>query len=212
MDSYGRCNILYGKEVVAKGLDKNSLPSEIEVRKYVFAEDYNKLRLLNNTNRMNLDTKSPVLLYPGCGIDILSPLLYLERLFPHLKQAKFIFNDIDSSLEIIKTILDDVGVCFAEERKNEIKFYWNNMLVELEFVEGNVFEILNQLPYFDIYFERAFRIMKDSADGYENQVFSKLRPGGILISDSGFQHCSLKKLNVPRELSSYGEMIIGIKK
>ena len=86
------------------------------------------------------------------------------------------------------------------------------MLVELEFVEGNVFEILNQLPYFDIYFERAFRIMKDSADGYENQVFSKLRPGGILISDSGFQHCSLKKLNVPRELSSYGEMIIGIKK
>ena len=53
--------------------------------------------------------------------------------------------------------------------------------------------------------------MKDSDPNYENKVFDSLNQGGVLISDSGFQKLDLERIDVPSELSSYKEMIIGKK-
>ena len=98
------------------------------------------------------------------------------------------------------------------------------MLVELEFRQGNVFSSLLEIskfdiiPQFDIYFERAFRIFKDNVPGYEQKIIGKLSSGGIIISDSGFEHLCfdslncLEKLPIPEQLSAYGEMVLGRKK
>lgn len=67
-------------------------------------------------------------------------------------------------------------------------------------------------PEFDIYFERAFRIMKDQMEGYESQVFEKLSSGGVVISDSGFKEVGLEKIDLPISLSAYQEMMAGLKK
>ena len=79
-------------------------------------------------------------------------------------------------------------------------------------MQGSIFQILPQIPPFDIYFERAFRIMKDGHENYEKQIYQKLKPKGILISDSGFQNSPLEKVEVSQKLSAYKEMIIGVKR
>lgn len=48
------------------------------------------------------------------------------------------------------------------------------------------------------YFERAFSIMKSHHPEYEHKIFAKLKPNGVLISDSGFQGFPLEKIAVPK--------------
>ncbi|MBU0460581.1 MAG: hypothetical protein KKH52_03500 [Nanoarchaeota archaeon] len=196
------------KKVPAQGLNHQNKIDENKLKSYFSFDDYENLNLLDNLPKFN--HQNPTLLYPGCGVDIFFPLIYLEKLFPKVKQAYFIFNDLDLTLGMIKTCLDDVGISFSEEN-NRINFYWKNILINLEFIYGNIIEILSKINSFDIYFERAFRIMKDALPHYENIIFSKLNQSGLLISDSGFQEQKLKKINVSQDLSLYEEMIIGIK-
>lgn len=214
------------KQVKAKGLHKLAKPNEEKIQQYIFPDDYMNLSLLADIPRIEYSENS-VLFYPGCGADVLMPLKYMEILFPRLRKITFVFNDLDNTFGLIKTILDDVGIpfkspkislgyrldfTFFRENSNHLQFYWKGILVDLRFIRGNVFQILHQISAFDIYFERAFRIMKDEHPDYENQVYQKLKHNGILISDSGFQHLPLQKVDVSQELSSYREMIIGVKK
>ncbi len=199
------------RKVKAKGLNKLAQPKKEKIQEYLFPDEYQNLSLLLDLPKLEYP-KNPVLFYPGCGADILLPLHYMEILFPRLQNIHFIFNDLDNNLGLFKTILDDVGVSFQELKKNHLQFYWKGILVDLQFLQGNIFPTLSQIPDFNIYFERAFRIMKDGHENYEQQIYQKLKPKGILISDSGFQQLPLQKLAVSQELSSYREMIIGIKK
>ncbi|MFH1275484.1 MAG: hypothetical protein ABIH82_00065 [Candidatus Woesearchaeota archaeon] len=200
--------VVYNERIVDfKGLCKDYQINEEMLKEYFFDGDKEKLNLLNFTLNLNVD--KPTLFYPGCGVDILYPLFFLEKVFPKLSEIKLIFNDIDNNLGIIKTILDDIGVSFSGN-ETELKFYWKNILIDLEFLRGNVFSM--NLPHFDLYFERAFRIMKDQDLRYEFRIYERLNQKGILISDSGFERFELEKLKVPLELSSYGEMVIGKKK
>ncbi len=196
------------REVSPKGLQKKVIPSKEALMKYIFPEEYGSLPVLSSL----FPVPEPfVVLYPGCGADILTPLLYIERLFPSQGKIYLVFNDIENTLEMIKTILDDVGVTF-EQKKNAIRFYWGDTLVTLTFWRGDIFQILPSLPPFTIYFERAFRIMKDADPQYEQKIVELLPAGGILISDSGFQQFPLERLPVDQKLSAYGEMVVGIKK
>ncbi len=219
--------------VSAGGLDRKKVPDTAGIKQFIFEEDYENLKLLDNLPSLNIPSHRPVLFYPGCGADILFPLLYFEKLFPDVKEAEFIFNDIDPNFGILKTVLADVGVSFAEDDgfaednvgvwknfwkgktkvERGIRFYWNDILVRLMFWKGDVFNLIDALTPFDIYFEKAFRIIKDNHPAYEVKVFDKLKNGGILISDSGFIGIlGIEMLDVPKELSSYKEMVIGIKR
>jgi hypothetical protein len=191
------------REVAATGLDMTAIPDQEVVRGYFLGEDYENLSHLEGLD-LTLSNHLPTLFYPGCGVDILFPLHYIEKLFPELQEIKFIFVDADSCLNGIKTILADVGVTFTED----LSFYWKGLLVRLEFIQGNVF--LMDLPSFDIYFERAFRIMKEGKS-FEEKVVAKLQEHGILISDSGFSSSGLVRIPVALDLSSYKEMFIGVK-
>ena len=198
------------REVSPQGLTRDVTPNDEKVREYFFDDDYEKMNLLKEISPLSISIKKPLLLYPGCGVDILFPLHYLDYLFPEVNEAKFIFVDTEPNLGTIKTVLDDVGVTF-EAKNNAVRFYWKKKLITLIFVQGNIFSILDKLHSFDIYFERAFRIMKEDFLWYESKVVDKLNKNGVLISDSGFKNANLKKLDVSKELSSYGEMIIGVK-
>jgi len=200
---------LFPRKVKARGLNKSVLPIENKVKEQFFTEDYENLKLLDNI-KINLEKTNVRLLYPGCGCDILFPLLYLEKLFPNVQETKYIFVDVSNMLPTIKTILSDIGISFSEN-KNKISFYWKNILVDLVFVTKNIEDIFHQIKPIDIYFERAFRIMRERIDGYEEKVVKLLNSGGILISDSGFLGKKLQYIKVPKILSSYNEMVIGVK-
>lgn len=197
------------KKVTAQGLNPNNKINEKKLKEYFFEDDYKNLSSLNNI-RIPLEKKNISLLYPGCGADIFFPLIYLEKLFPKIKKVQLNFVDYEDNLGLIKTVLDNVGISFSE-KKNKIKFYWGNILVKLDFITKRIEDHLPKQKHFDVYFERAFRIMRDEIKDYEKDILAKLKPGGILISDSGFEQAKLKEIEVPKKLSSYGEMIVGVK-
>lgn len=201
---------LTSKNITPKGLKPNTLLDKEKIKSYFFSTDFIILEELNNL-KVTLEAQNPILLYPGCGTDILTPLFYIEKLFVHTKKWNFMFVDTSNTFDILKTILDDVGVFFEETKNNEIRFYWNDILVTLQFFEQNIFSNIDSYNY-DVYFERAFRIMKDQSLDYEYLVYAQLRNSGVIISDSGFTRQKLERIPVPSTLSSYGEMIIGVKK
>lgn len=195
--------------VIAKGLNPKNQINQKKLKTYFFKEDYHSLKLLDSI-KVPFQKEELTLLYPGCGADILFPLIYLEKLFPKVIRANFIFVDLEDNLGIIKSILDEIGISF-EENNNQIQFYWKKKLINLQFLTQNIENYLNQLTSIDLYFERAFRIMKERIIEYEPKIINLLSPGGIIISDSGFESADLIKIEVPQELSAYREMIIGVK-
>ena len=192
---------------------KGAVPSiicEDVFQRYLLDDEMENILLLKQIPTQHLPFEKPMLLYPGCGTDLLFPLLYIERLFPESREAVCIFIDRDNYLPMIKTILDDLNISFAE-RKNELQFYWKKCFINLHFVREDIFNMLDRLPEFNIYFERAFRIMKEKQPNYEQRIYDSLMTKGVIISDSGFRQFPLQRVNVPPQLSSYGEMIMGIK-
>lgn len=199
--------------VVGKGLQRNHY-DEGKIRPFFFQEEWEKLPLLKQLPQF--PEKEISLLYPGSGADIFWPLYYLEHLFPQLEKAHLLFIDLYDVSDMIKTVLDDVGISFEEKEQKEpgrmITFYWKEILVTITFQEGNIFELMSSLPAFNIYFEKAFRIMKEGQGDYEEKIMWKLLPGGLIVSDSGFEKVQLQLFTVPPELSAYGEMVVGGKR
>ncbi len=195
----------FPRKITAKGIKKNTITTE-KVKQFLFDDDYENIQKIIPLQHSFPTT--PTLLYPGCGCDIITPLLFIEKLFPKLPKINFLFVDQKDNLDLIKTILEDIDISFSQN-SNILSFYWNDLLVSLQFCQDDIFT--TTLPEFNIYFERAFRIMKDADQTFEQRIYNQLSPNGLLISDSGFQKLSLNKISIPPELSVYEEMIVGIK-
>ncbi len=196
------------RPVQAQGLHKQAFPNEKRLQQHFFPDEYHNFSLLEKVPHLTIPVVIPRLFYPGCGADILSPLIYIEKLFPQTQQWEFLFVDIEDTFGLIKTILDDIGISFAEDG-SQLKFYWKKILITLLFQQQNISTIPQ--PEFHLYFERAFAIFKSQIPHFEQKVVAALSPGGVIISDSGFQDCTLERIPVSSKLSSYGEMVIGVK-
>jgi len=204
----GNLIVFIPRLVQAKGASASKAIRQEMLQDYLLDSDAEKVSLVDL--QLPLSCSSPTLFYPGCGADIIYLMLFLEKAFPALQKISLVLNDVENNMGMIKTILDDIGITFSEAGKDNIHFYWNSISVNLQFLVGNAF--LMDLPAFDIYFERAFRIMKSEDLGYESRIYKRLNGNGILISDSGFVNVTLEKFPVSSELSSYGEMIVGRKR
>lgn len=208
-------------------MNKDQIINENKVKELFFRGDYEKLAQLGhikNKDKISLNQQNSkekvTLFYPGSGTDILTPLIYMEKLFPEINKFQFILIDTSNHLAQIKTILDDVGISFEEKNKTDnqnfkknkqISFYWKNQLIKLNHLVDNAFQKIEDIEPFDIYFEKSFRIMKDDCLDFEDLVVSKLKKDGFIISDSGFLGKNLIYFNIPKEFSSYHEMVLAQK-
>ncbi len=214
-DMGGNLIIFEPRKVKAQGLKKTAIVRETlyqKLHQYLLNEEIALLPLLKQLP--SFPRKEAHMLYPGCGVDILFPLLYAEKLFPSLESLSITMVDRHNGIDTIKTVLDDLRVSFEHNVKHNgtlLEFYWQETRVSVRFIEGDIFALLHSLPSFDVYFERLFRIMKDGKQGYEEAVVKKLKDGGVLISDSGFENAALQKFSISQKLSSYGEMVVGVK-
>jgi hypothetical protein len=176
------------------------------IQNHIYPEDYKKITSLNLNNQLtSKDTLH--LYYPGCGADIIHPLLYLTHLLPKSKEIKLTFVDRTDHLGLIKTILDDIKIHFKQNNQHSISFYANNILFNLQFITKDITYF--NLDNFDIYFEKSFRIFKERI--FEKKIYADLNENGIIISDNGFENLNLKRFNVPKDLSIYSDMVIAIK-
>lgn len=201
---------LQEKPVSFQGLNPHSFPNQTKVKEFFFDEDFQNFKILKNLPPPTTNfPEPPLLIYPGAGTDILSPLIYIQALFPQVKVINLLFVDTQDTLGIIKTILVECNISL-KQNGNVLSFYWNNLLVNLTFQTTDIFTF--SFLSFDIYFERLFRIYKEQHPSYEQTVLAHLKTGGFLISDSGFVSDQLESLNAPKNLSIYQEMIIAKKK
>ncbi|OGY49107.1 MAG: hypothetical protein A3D39_01650 [Candidatus Buchananbacteria bacterium RIFCSPHIGHO2_02_FULL_39_17] len=198
------------KEVPALGLNREKKPDIEKMKEYFFDDELEMLQGLQ-TIEHTFSATEVSLLYPGCGTDILTPLLYLERIMPRIERVKLHFVDTSGSFAMFKTILYEVGISFAE-CEGGIQFHWQHILVTLYFHQQNIARFLHNCPEYHIYFEKCFRIMKDRMPEYEQVVFDRLATSGLVISDSGFLDVGLEKIEVDLKLSAYGEMMVGRKR
>ncbi len=214
--------ILEEKDVPAQGLNESKLPNRELIKEYFFDDELEMLQQLP-TIEHTFSAEEVALLYPGCGSDILTPLLYLEKLAPRIERVTLHFVDTSGSLAMLKTILYEVGISFAEVEDVEnvdagsrgrggIQFHWQHMLVTLHFHQQNIARFLHDCSEYHIYFEKCFRIMKDRMPEYEEVIYDKLASSGLVISDSGFLDVGLEKISVDARLSAYNEMIVGRKR
>ena len=209
------------QKIIARGAHPTEI-SSLHLKQHTLQGELDQLPILS-TISIPINTNCPTLLYPGCGSDIIFPLMYVTTLWPNLKTIQCIFIDEYNMQGIIETTLHNLNISFARE-KNILIFYWNNILVRLRILVANVFHIMDKVPPIDIYFERAFRIMKSNYPNYESNIINHLTTNGIIISDSGFtqftkhqiEEIELSKFTQNttcqfQSLSSYQEMIIAIK-
>src|SRR3989344_3060969 len=138
------------KEVLALGLNKEKRPNAEKVKNYFFDDELETLNCLQ-TIEHSFSTAEISVLYPGCGTDILTPLLYLERITPRIEQITLHFVDITDTFAMLKTILHEVGISFADVedvdtksggRRRGIQFHWQHMLVTLQFHTQNIARVL----------------------------------------------------------------------
>ncbi|HIJ10938.1 TPA: hypothetical protein HA278_02670 [Candidatus Woesearchaeota archaeon] len=163
--------------VEPKGINKQAIPNRDKIREYCFDDEHDV-----RVEEQPLIIEHPLLLYPGSGCDIFHPLLHVEQLFPSLQKITFHFIDQDNYLAMIKTMLDDVGVHFAQD-KQQLQFWWHDLFVTLHFQIANAFSLT--LPKHHIYFEKSFTIMKEEfCPEFDERVLDALHEKGIIISDS----------------------------
>jgi len=98
-----------------------------------------------------------------------------------------------------------------KKKRMKSVFIGKKKIIYLRFITQNIETYLPHSKSIDLYFERAFRIMRERITEYEPKIINLLSPSGILISDAGFEGANLQKIEVSLELSAYREMIIGIK-
>ncbi len=197
------------RPVVAKGLNLQATFDSCKISEYLFSDEKRHLVLLENL-KLDFDFKRPLVFYPGCGVDIVWFLQVMERVFDS-PEVDVLFLDQDYVQGTIETVLDDIGVSF-ERQGNVLHFYYSGRLFHLTIRQADVFSDWKSVPEYDMYFERAFRLMRDFASEYEKRVVEKLHPGGVLISDSGYKDYGLEEIPVAGEISAYGEMIVGKKR
>jgi hypothetical protein len=197
---------LISRKIEPTGLNKENIFNFNTIKNHIYHDDYQKITSLK-LNCQLTSKDSFHLYYPGCGADIIYPLLYITHLIPNSKEIKLTFVDKSNHLDLIKTILDDIKINFKQATPTSISFYTNNILFNLQFITKDITYF--NLDNFDIYFEKSFRIFKERI--FEKKVYEDLNENGIIISDNGFENLNLKRFNIPKEISIYDDMIIAIK-
>lgn len=144
------------------------------------------------------------LFYPGCGCDILRPLLLLES-FCEFKKANIFFADFFLSPQTFAENFSAItNLNKFKKTKNSHKFKFKDKEFNFFYFECDV--LLKQtFPNFDIYFERAFQLFrKDSLDFIPN-IVKNLNKGGFFVSDFvDFKKKSLKIIKIPEEIKNIG--------
>jgi predicted GNAT superfamily acetyltransferase len=160
------------------------------------------------------------LFYPGCGDDIINPLLLSDALLSY-KTVNLVLIDVE---------LFNVMSYF---RKNNIKFKSKRSKNKITVNIKTKTKTINLIHYakdalsdwpaelqqgFDVYFERAFEICRRDDPFFVKRVLNNLNKDGLLISDCGFYDISvlksnnLKQIKVPSNFGFYDNFKIFKKK
>ena len=177
------------------------------VKTLMFKQDYKDYKLVKpSLEHLKLDKEKLRVFYPGCGSDLTNLLLVLELLSKKSKSINLILNDILLNPQsLTKAFQKITGVNTYKKEKqtdnyNKNIFSFKNKIVELDLFENDIFKsIPTKLEKgFDIYFERGFRIMRNTRPVFLAIVLQHLNKKGLVITDALFEENYAKLLGLER--------------
>ena len=133
--------------------------------------------------------------YPGCGQDMIWPMLTLQGLAPDASKWTIIGQDITDTLgALISTMQAITGQTAFSKMKTDddatsrgARFRFKGKIIEIISYNSDA---LGGLPPhassgYDIYFERGFELMRSQRPGFLEEALFALRTGGLAITDAG---------------------------
>lgn len=199
------------------------------IKEQIYPEEFEAyLRLKKIFETEKFGKEHIVLFYPGCGADIINPLLFLDVLvdWRKVKTIGLIYMDVNDvapcfiSSMLNKIITSKNRLEYISDDKARIRFMFKNSRATLTYFLADVLKRPPQIS-FDIYFERAFEIFRAEEGWFIHYVLEHVNDGGLLISDCGFCRQDLFKKNgfvelgpekLPSELGLYKQLKIYKKK
>ena len=151
-----------------------------------------------------LDKERLTFFYPGCGLDVVQPLLYASKICS-AEHIRFVFADKDISADEIASLMlqltdnHNFRVKKIDKNTEVAEFFFQDRDISFICKSGNV---LTQIPKelkdgYDVYFERAFEIFREENQSFLPNILDHLNKDGIVISDAG----------IPKELAKDLEKI-----
>jgi len=153
-----------------------------------------------------LNKEKVTMFYPGSGIDLLFPILYLNKI-TDAKDITIIFADQNIESEtIISLMMQLTGIHAYKKKQNKIIFKFKTKKITLIIQKENVFAKLPEeiLEGYDFYFERAFDLFRSSAPDFIKKAIALLNENGFLITDKKITHKYLKQISTREELKVLG--------
>ena len=139
-----------------------------------------------------LDKRQLTFFYPGCGLDVVQPLLYALKICS-AERINFVFADKDLKADELASLMlqltDNHNYTTKKvDRYTEVaEFFFQDRYISFICKSGDV---LTRIPKelkagYDVYFERAFEIFREENPSFLPDILDHLNKDGIVISDAG---------------------------
>ncbi|MFC1753523.1 hypothetical protein ACFL96_09060 [Thermoproteota archaeon] len=137
--------------------------------------------------------KELTLFYPGCGLDIVQPLIYSSRIAGKADKITFILADRDMTAnDVVSLMLQLTGNHNYSIKRNDphtetAVFRFKDRTFSFVCKKGNVLESVPKeiKQGYDVYFERAFELFRENDDLFMPNMISLLNKDGLMITDAG---------------------------
>ena len=160
--------------------------------------------------------------YPGCGDDLINPLIFSGALLS-CNKIDFVLLDVEM-FDIIKALssINLNAKLNVKKSKDKIKASFKLGNKEINIIHYSM-NALGNWPIelgngFDVYFERAFDVCRRDDPFFVKRVLNAINKEGFLISDCGFydeEHIkknNFREIKVPASFGFYNNLRIYAKK
>ncbi|RMF54537.1 hypothetical protein D6745_04945 [Candidatus Woesearchaeota archaeon] len=196
------------------------------IKEMIFDYEYANYKILKPLlSDIKFDKEEITMFYPGCGFDSVFPLLYLDILLTKKnKKVDLILNDINISHDLMcKAFQKVTGLNYAKKigkarYYKKFRLLFKDKEIMLHTFESNVLEARPKIlsKGIDIYFERGFKIIRESSENFLPFVLKHVRKKGLIIVDQRIddpnliKEFSLKEINkkIPKDFGFYKDLTI----
>ncbi|MEK6874510.1 MAG: hypothetical protein AABX52_02045 [Nanoarchaeota archaeon] len=138
--------------------------------------------------RLAMQHEEIVLYYPGCGTDLVWPLLVLQAAGSKAMHWIVVCQDIVNCLdEMIASVQMLTGEIVFEKTQlsglSGVRFHFSNRQLTILFLVADISYIVPSIPC-HIYLDRGFEIIRNNIDSFYSRI--PLYSRGLFITDAAF--------------------------
>jgi len=176
---------------------------------------YKRLKRKLNQENIKLNKKNISIFNPGSEADIISPLLVLDACVDLKEEHNILLCFVDlKDLDIVirerikKTILNSSPKLNIKENYTDIRFKLKNSDITIRYIKKDALRFIDKMDCFDIYFERAFDIIRSDDKEYPQKILKKTNH--IIFSDKPIANDTIirksgfKKIKLSKNLKNIG--------